>query len=1259
MMYLRKTRALVLVLWTCCSIAVVAKAQNAVSPAFDDPRYSLISDAFSPPVSYAIEQLADRYILKFKIGTFSKDGTGSHLTVGIGGTRVVFLTEADATATFGNGEANYVFQVSAQTLGPLHERTIRLGAAVVWDGGPDGSPRLEERFLQPGLALAGGLSKNPANWASIDLAERESLIVSRQQQIAFDIEQPMDGKATVVIENAQGQRVRNLLSGTLMKKGTNRVVWDGRDDSGTLVPVGSYNWRAISHPGIEPHYLFSFYNHGNPPWRDASPSSAWLADHSNAVAAASFGGHIYLGAPVAESGHHVVKVNEEGETEGHTDIALIFGRGKMFLLADETGFYAVMEGTPTFEPFRDEPNGGWSYRRPLALLHWDLHEQPVNYDGVRGEKEVRKNLFRGVGAHMPVQQIPLVNNLAGAALIAGKIYLSLAKENEILILDATTGNQSGTIPLVNPGLLAADENRRLIAFSDGELVRIDPESRAVTHLFSPKLSSLPGIGDPEDATYGFQGQNPTGIAIGPKDEIYLSDNGTDQNIKVFSTAGILLREIGRRGGRPLVGPWFDGAMYRPHGITVDGAGQLWVTETDEAPRRISVWNAATGRFLRQYFGPTRYGAPQASFDTANHAMWIGGGALWKLDFLQKNATIVSTLFRQTTPNQMQNRMMGLYWTFYHLNGRTFLIGYGEGQSIYELKKDGSLKLWATCGTLSSIAQMPRWTLPKTVADLPQVKEMFAANARQFHVDGNASSWGPWNDRVQFEEPLLRDIGILWVDKNGDDLPEPEEFEVLPAGDTFFTPGWGTGSPTLDLTIPVRIDGRYSLLHLTPDGFLPSGAPNYSLNRALLRATPLDFEPKTEGDGGNSIQDSFHREIFNTTPLRGVSPEGQTLWTFPNHWVGVHGSHNAPLPTSGEMQGVLYFLGTAPFDAQADVTVMNGNHGRYFVMTTDGLYLDEFFQDVRVSYSNNAYRIGGEAFGGYFGKGENGKYYLQSGHTDYRIFELSGLQQAVRSSGTVTINEKQARAAETNLRRQVAQNQLQRYASIPPVVSDRQLPVSPALWPGQWSTIQWGNAAGTYPFAEVKIVRSSTMLHLAWRVSDPSPWKNNGTDWEALFKTGDSVDFQFSTDPAAAPTRNGPTFGDKRLLIAPFHGRPIAVLYTYKTKDATQSVSFSSPWSSTRVDKVEQLKRAQITVSTQSDHYEVVASVPLADLEIPEVSVAVQLKGDLGVIYGDVTGAVDQLRSYWSNQATGLVNDVPGEATVAPSLWGTLNFEAAR
>jgi hypothetical protein len=162
----------------------------------------------------------------------------------------------------------------------------------------------------------------------------------------------------------------------------------------------------------------------------------------------------------------------------------------------------------------------------------------------------------------------------------------------------------------------------------------------------------------------------------------------------------------------------------------------------------------------------------------------------------------------------------------------------------------------------------------------------------------------------------------------------------------------------------------------------------------------------------------------------------------------------------------------------------------------------------------------------------------------------------------------------------------------------------------------------------------------------------------LFKTGDSVDFQFSTDPAADPNRSGPAPGDKRLLIAPFQGQPLAVLYSFREANAKAPLAFSSPWRSEQVDRVVQLKDARISTVINSNSYELRAAVPLSDLGLPAGSAAPGLRGDFGVIYGDTDGTVDQLRSYWSNQATGLVNDVPGEVTVTPRLWGRLDFEAA-
>jgi hypothetical protein len=1222
--------------------------------------FTKVSDVFSPPVSYSIQSGNTELRLLIKVGTFSPDGRGTSLVVGLGAQKTVRLTDTDAKISFGRYETDYAFSIAKAQLGisGTGQPTLRFAFAVRWTGGPFGTLRLKEQFLQPRLGLTDDLSSNPQDWSEIDLSEQAMLIAARQRQISIHFNQPVDGKATIVIEDARGSRIRNLVSGEPLSAGAHEVEWDGLDDQGNIVAPGTYRWRGISHPGIRPTYLFSFYNHGNPPWRSSAPSSDWLADHTNPVACASSNGRVYIGAPLAESGHAVVKVTLDGRTDGHLDFPNLVGMGKLFLLADATGFYAVMEGLPLYEPFRNGPNGSWSIRRPLNILHWDISEQPIAYNGQHGESVVNENLFRGTGPHPPSTAIPAANNLSGAAILGRTIYISLARENRIAEIDAGTGREVGAIPLQSPGLLAADGNDAIIAFSRNSLVRIEVAGSHQTPLFVPQLSSMPKVGDPEESLYGFVGQNPTGMAVDAQHNIYFSDNGTDQNIKVFNRSGRLLRSIGTKGGRPSVGGWAKNAVYRPHGITIDDQNQLWVTETDTYPRRVSVWDSTTGRFLRDYLGPAKYGAPEASFDPLDHTTWIGGGTLWRLNFNAKSATPVSVLFRQTKSDQLQTKLMGLYWNFYHQGDRTFLVGYGQGQSVYELQKDGSARLWAFCGSLGAIAQFPRWTLPRAITQLPEVQALFAANARQFHADPTLTPFGTWDDKFSVDNRLLQNVAVLWVDKNGDGVGEADEFEALAPGDNLDTPIWGTGSPTLDMNIPARISGKFVILHIYPDGFLASGAPNYSLKKALDSAVSLDFQPINRGDGGQSIQDHFGREIFNDAPMRGIGKNGKTLWTFPNRWIGVAGGQQAPLPKRGEMQGVLYFVGSAPLDAGSDVIAMNSNYGRFFLMTTDGMYLDELFRDVRVSQASDAYLIGGEPFGGYFGRGEDGKYYLQSGHTDYRIFEIDGLSQIKRAEGQVTVSVQQAHDQQLSIENRQAHSQENKIATVFSVTSEAGILDNPDQWPGNWTSIQWGDPSQKFPFAQVKAVRSTAALHLAYRVKDPSPWRNNGNDWTMLFKTGDSVDFQFSTDSAADPNRSGPAAGDKRLLIAPFHQQPIAILYSYHEPNATAPLAFSSPWRSERVDRVVQLKDPRISTAIGSDSYEVRATVPLSDLGIPGPGRATELRGDFGVIYGDADGTVDQLRSYWSNKATGLVNDVPGEVTVTPRLWGWLNFEAA-
>ena len=124
-------------------------------------------------------------------------------------------------------------------------------------------------------------------------------------------------------------------------------------------------------------------------------------------------------------------------------------------------------------------------------------------------------------------------------------------------------------------------------------------------------------------------------------------------------------------------------------------------------------------------------------------------------------------------------------------------------------------------------------------------------------------------------------------------------------------------------------------------------------------------------------------------------------------------------------------------------------------------------------------------------------------------------------------------------------------------------------------------------------------------------------------------------------------------FAPFQGKPVAVLYKHREPGGKNPLTFSSPWRAEKVDEVGRLDSAQVNVKTEGAGYLVTVSVPLADLGLPTGAAA--LKGDFGVIYGDEAGTVNLLRSYWSNQATALVSDIPGEIMLSPNLWGTITF----
>jgi hypothetical protein len=140
--------------------------------------------------------------------------------------------------------------------------------------------------------------------------------------------------------------------------------------------------------------------------------------------------------------------------------------------------------------------------------------------------------------------------------------------------------------------------------------------------------------------------------------------------------------------------------------------------------------------------------------------------------------------------------------------------------------------------------------------------------------------------------------------------------------------------------------------------------------------------------------------------------------------------------------------------------------------------------------------------------------------------------------------------------------------------------------------------------------------------------------------------------ATRPGGNGNTLGRDRirLVFSVYHGKPVAVLYRYGTTHGKDMQRFASP-TGTVMAQVKRLETATVRVDRKTDSYQVMATVPLREINFsPRPGLA--YRGDFGVVYANTDGTDNSLRMYWANRRGGLVSDLAGEANIDPSQWGS-------
>ena len=402
-----------------------------------------------------------------------------------------------------------------------------------------------------------------------------------------------------------------------------------------------------------------------------------------------------------------------------------------------------------------------------------------------------------------------------------------------------------------------------------------------------------------------------------------------------------------------------------------------------------------------------------------------------------------------------------------------------------------------------------------------------------------------------------------------------------------------------------------------------------------------------------------RVYINQTPLLTVDAGGKVLGTYPSQHVSVHGSHTARAARPGYLIGPSSILGTANFGGEiGEVFYLNGNLGENYLFTADDLYIQSLFKDTRGYFDTpvearrgqpmDTITAGGESFGGDFVRTPEGKTYVILGGTDARVLEVTGLESLRRFNGRFTYTPAQYSEAQRLAQSNAARAQTPKIYTVARAAQPIMIDGKPDEWPellDDKAPLLEIQESADQRYGRVQARYDAKNLYLAYRVFAPrDTLRNAGQDYHLLFKTGDAVDLMIGTGKGA---------GDRRLLMTVQQGQPTTILNQKAAPGApaAEKYGFSSPWRTIAFDRVVPTRDVKMATGPIAGGCFVEAAIPWNVLGISPKA-GLSLRADVGILFADSGGTTTVSRQYWSNKATGLVNDIPGEADLTPELWGT-------
>ncbi|MEO8350170.1 MAG: hypothetical protein ABI680_00475 [Chthoniobacteraceae bacterium] len=1062
---------------------------------------------------------------------------------------------------------------------------------------------------------------------------------------------PEAGVVTLVIEDSTGKRVRNLVADVAFPAGENTAWWDGTDDLGRdveaarhglyhipqqFVAPGSYTVRGIWRKAVDLRFEFSVYSAGQPVWETADKTGAWMTNHAPPTSALFVPGakspdgdpRIYLGAYVSEGGHGLQWLRPNGEKLG--------GQGWVGGVWTGAPTLAVDLGASAVEDAICYVGSVWEGE--LRITAKTKGEDKSVLKEKVGEDKKDRDQREDVPALEGFDGGDRRFVLAGIAARDGIVVASLVRQEQLVFVDARGGLVLSRVNVKNPRGVAFDAKGRLLVLS-GKTLR-----RHTVH----GLPNAPNLDDGE-VLIASGLEDPHGITLDAQGRIYISDRGAAHQVKVFSADGKLTAKIGKPGV-PAAGAYDERRMNNPNGLAVDGEGNVWVTEDDYQPKRVSVWSG-DGKLLRAYYGPGEYGGG-GTLDSRDQRRFFYRGMEFALDWKEGTNRLTRVLYRPghddaDGPNESQSNgvpeqpIYGADGTQYFTNCFDSNPTGGSSVATLWIERDGIAHRCAALG-----------------------------RARDFGVLRREEFRALWPQDVDTKGDYWKNQAVFaWSDLNDDGAVQLAEVTIRKG-----TVGGVVVQPDLTITVS-RLDG--AAVRFAPTGFTKGRAPIYDLAKGETLFTDAQAPTSSGGDQVLTTKDGWAISSVAMKPFApqslGGALNGEPRWSYPNLWPGLHASHEAPVPDRpGEIIGTTRLLGhliTPGGDSDAGpVFGINGNMGNMYLFTADGLFVAELFKDVRVGRSwsmpvaergmnLNDISLHDENFWPSMTQTSDGAVYLvDGGRTSLvRVDGLDTIRRIAPRKLTLTAADLEKAGAwliarETARRAEMGSEKLR-------VAIRAQAPsVDGAL--DDWSAAEWADIdkrgtkanfnSDSKPYdVTAAVAIAGDRLFAAFRTGDKDLLKNSGETPNAPFKTGGCLDLMFGANSAPDAKRTEPVAGDCRLLVTLHDGKPRALLYRAVVPGTKEPVPFSSPWRTITLDRVDDVSADVQFAADKNGNYEI--SIPLTTLGLAGIKSGTVLRGDLGILRGN--GFQTLQRVYWSNKATAIVSDVPSEAQLTPSLWG--------